>query len=108
MRTSTRCPPAAASSSSSRPVRLKDLYPSWSPDGSRILFTSNRSGSSDNVWTMSADGSDLRQVTRATDLVDFRGGHLAAWSPDGELIVFESDGSIWTIPAEGGHRRAAL
>ena len=39
-----------------------DEGPAWSPDGSRIAFTSTRAGSSD-IWTMAADGSDQRRLT---------------------------------------------
>lgn len=36
--------------------------PSWAPDGRHIAFTSNRSGSP-QIWTMLADGRELRQLT---------------------------------------------
>jgi hypothetical protein len=39
-----------------------DEGPAWSPSGSRIAFTSTRSGSSD-IWTMAADGTDQRPLT---------------------------------------------
>jgi serine/threonine protein kinase/Tol biopolymer transport system component len=60
----------------------KDRYPQWSPDGSRLLFQSNRSGRYE-AWTIRPDGSDLRQLTRT------RGEALAfpVWSPDGRRLA---------------------
>jgi Tol biopolymer transport system component len=40
-----------------------DETPSWFPDGRRIAFQSNRSGSWE-IWTINADGTGLRQITR--------------------------------------------
>ncbi|MDP9223745.1 MAG: hypothetical protein M3P18_07785 [Actinomycetota bacterium] len=40
-----------------------DSYsPSWSPDGSQIVFGSNRRGTQD-IWVMDSDGSDQRPLT---------------------------------------------
>ena len=56
--------------------------PAWSPDGRRIAFISDRSGTND-LWMMDADGSDQRRLTRnsATE-------SGPVWSPDGRRIAF--------------------
>lgn len=59
-----------------------DAQPRWSPDGRRIAFTSDRSGS-DNLWTIAADGSDAVQVTR----LDAKRVESPEWTPDGDYIV---------------------
>ena len=42
-----------------------DDQPSWSPDGERIIFTSDRDGDSE-LFVMNADGTSLRQITHNT------------------------------------------
>lgn len=68
-------------------------FPSWSPDGTRIVFASHRTDPDPNdgveimdVFTMRADGSDLRQIT---DSVGYSGS--PSWSPDGRWIVYAAD-----------------
>lgn len=39
-----------------------EIQPRFSPDGSKISFTSD-AGNGDNIWVMNADGSDAKQVT---------------------------------------------
>jgi TolB protein len=46
------------------------IDPSWSPDGSMLAFVSNRSGTAE-IWTINADGSNLRQLTNAGQYVRF-------------------------------------
>jgi len=59
-----------------------DVMPSFSPDGSRIAFTSDRDGSWD-VYIMSANGGQAVQITSEST-------HELhpTWSPDGKFLAF--------------------
>jgi Tol biopolymer transport system component len=78
---------------------MRNLVSSWSPDGSRIAFTSNRDGNSE-IYLMNPDGSNMVRLTDnpASD-------KEPAWSPDGSMIAFSSDrnGSfdIYVMGVEG-------
>ncbi|MBK9090961.1 MAG: PD40 domain-containing protein [Holophagales bacterium] len=61
----------------------RDNDPHFSPDGKRITFASDRTGSH-QIWIANADGSDARPLT-ATKGTMAGGGR---WSPDGRSIVF--------------------
>lgn len=59
-----------------------DRWPSWSPDGKRIAFQSDRSGRNE-IWTISPDGSGLQQLTyTSADAV------FPVWSPDGTRLAY--------------------
>ncbi len=75
----------------------------WSPDGSRILFSSDRGGNTD-LWIVRPDGSDPRQLTAtpAYEEVD------ASWSPDGSTIAYQRADGIWLMNADGSNQRALL
>ncbi len=72
-----------------------------SPDGSRIAFASDSSGSME-IWICNADG------TKPMKLTDMKAGDTGSpdWSPDGKNIAFDSTRSgsndIYVVSAEGG------
>lgn len=66
---------------------IQDEAPSWSPDGKRIAFASNRLGQFE-LYVMAASGTGVRRLTRTGAQVT---DTIPAWSPDGKLIAFASD-----------------
>ena len=82
------------------------VQPRFSPDGKKILFTSDEGGG-DNIWVMNRDGSGGRQVTKES----FRLLNNGAWSPDGDYIVARKHftatrslgaGELWLYHVSGG------
>ena len=59
-----------------------ESQPRFSPDGSEIVFVSDRSGGQ-NLWVLRADGSDTTQITRGNDNLYTS----PDWSPDGQYLV---------------------
>ena len=60
----------------------------FSPDGSQIAFSGNYDGNFD-VYVMSADGSDVRNLTAGDRHRDIAVG----WTPNGQHVLFTSDRS---------------
>ncbi|MCH9695342.1 MAG: amidohydrolase family protein [Gammaproteobacteria bacterium] len=82
------------------------MQPRFSPDGSEIAFTSD-AGGGDNIWIMSVDGSNARQLTEES----FRLLNNPYWSPDGDYIAARKHfttsrslgtGEIWLYHRNGG------
>lgn len=79
-----------------------DLWPSFSPDGSQIAFSSNRSGQYEiYVRSLAPDGAE-RQLTS-----DGQENIQPAWSPDGRYLAYvpRLHGGLKIIPASGGPAR---
>ncbi len=83
-----------------------EVQPRYSPDGTKILYTSD-AGGGDNIWVMKRDGSSPTQITKET----FRLLNNAAWMPSGDYIVarkhFTSTrslgaGEMWMYHISGG------
>ena len=84
-----------------------DAAPNWSPDGSKIAFSSQRDGGDNEVIVMASDGSDQVNLTdNENDDYD------PAYSPDGNRIAFssnrEEDDEIHTINAVDGSSATRL
>lgn len=83
-----------------------EVQPRFSPDGEKILFTSDRGGA-DNIWIMNRDGSDKKQITKE----DFRLLNNPNWHPKGEYFVARKHftgtrslgaGEMWLYHKSGG------
>jgi Tol biopolymer transport system component len=75
-----------------------EFVPLWSPDGSRIVFSSNRSGVFD-LYEKPASGAGEEQRLLATDLNKF----AVDWSADGESLLYVANHptmsyDIWALP----------
>ncbi len=76
-----------------------DQYPSLSPDGNAVAYSSDQNGSFEiYVKQLTPGGRDL-QLT-----ADGHQNLQPAWSPDGQRIAYFSmnRGGIWIVPALGG------
>src|ERR1700722_10584941 len=64
-----------------------DAFPMWSPDGSRIIFTSNRSGDYELYQKPSSGASDEELLYKSSE-----GKGPNSWSPDGKFLIYYSLG----------------
>jgi hypothetical protein len=78
--------------------------PVWSPDGTKIAYTSTQGGNRGRIWVMNADGSDQRQVSPSTETAE---DSSPAWSTDGSKIAWVRDftggptSGIWVVNLDG-------
>ncbi|MCU0447704.1 MAG: amidohydrolase family protein [Microscillaceae bacterium] len=77
-----------------------ETHPRYSPDGKKILFISDKSGS-ENVWWIDLEKKDTMQITRDRDQ-----NHTSAiWTPDGEYIIAargRRSVQLWMFHKNGG------
>ena len=77
-----------------------NLFPSVSPDGRYIVFTSTRAAGNTNIWRMDVDGGSPVKLT------DGQIDNFPGCSPDGRWVVYMSNvagkRTLWKVPIEGG------
>lgn len=74
-----------------------DMQPVFSPDGSRIAFISDRSGS-DNIWTIDLDGANAKAISKEK-------AHAVStpeWAPEGGYVMARRGGELWLYHLRGG------
>ena len=93
-----------------------DFSPTWSPDGKRITFVSDRDGhvhpihgwSTNEIYVMDADGKNPHNLTN-----DPHDDRSPSWSPDGKRIAFSANRDwdnpqgidIYVMDADGNNQR---
>jgi TolB protein len=75
------------------------IEPAWSPDATRIAFSSRREGTFD-LYAMDADGSETVRLTSTKE----HDSH-PTWSTDGRQIAFARDGDIFVMGDDGSDAR---
>jgi Tol biopolymer transport system component/DNA-binding winged helix-turn-helix (wHTH) protein len=77
-----------------------DCFPSFSPDGKSIAYSSDRSGTFE-IYLRQSNGGEIQLTRDGAENVE------PAWSPDGQWIAYHSEknGGIWVMPTFGGSVR---
>jgi imidazolonepropionase-like amidohydrolase/Tol biopolymer transport system component len=73
-----------------------DMQAAFSPDGTRLVFISDRNGS-ENIWVANADGTKARALTTTE-----RDSYMSPiWTPDGEYIIAAKGAQLWLYHESG-------
>jgi Tol biopolymer transport system component len=87
-------------------VSALDFDPVWSPDGSRIVFSSDRDGVR-NLYGKLASGARDEEILLKSD----RPKVPSSWSRDGRFLLYtvvepKTSSDVWVLPDPGGKPRA--
>lgn len=82
-----------------------NFSPVWSPDGTRMVFSSDRKGLQD-LYVKSASGGGEETLLLESD--DYK--NAGDWSPDGRVLTFDRQksggaASMWALPMDGAGRK---
>lgn len=83
-------------------------YPKYSPDGSKIVFQSQKKGESRKIWVMNSDGTNPNPIAD--------GAGYPSWTPNGRIVymqgspfpwdnIIEDYMAIWIMNADGSSKR---
>jgi TolB protein len=85
----------------------RDVLAELSPDGSTIVFASDRAGNGDlDIWIMDASGSNVRQLTDSPER-----DTNPTWTSSGEQIIYRSDrtpAGLWYMNFDGSTQTPLL
>ncbi len=78
-------------------------FPTWTPDGERVTFRSNRAGGPQNLYWKLTDGSGVEERLTTSES---NNQMPQSWSPDGQVLAFselnpDTSTDIWVLPLEG-------
>lgn len=103
------CPSAGGKATRLTEDPADEQKPAWSPDGKRVVFSSDKAGNRD-LFVVEVATRAVRQLTSHSSDDD-----APAWSPDGLWVAFHSNrdsnldlclndniSDVWRVPAEGG------
>ena len=81
-----------------------DAEASWSPTNPDMLVFSRAEDNHRQIWLVVLDSDSEPQFRQLTQF----GGQKPAWLPNGNSIVYESNGQLWTINSDGSNERPLL